>query len=576
VTGVGYSPDGRITADNQDLDHHSEHDLSRFLTAGVLCSNARLIPPEHDSAQWTVLGDPTEAALLVAALKGGVRYEDKNTLSPRIREFPFDSRRKMMSTIHLADNNQIVYLKGAPKSVLDICSSFLEHHEELPLTDDKRSEIMRENDFLSEQGLRVLAIAMKTIPGDLKFENPEEVENDLSFLGLVAMMDPPRSEVTEAIKKCHQAHIRIIMITGDYGLTAKSIANRIGIIKGENPRIITGIELDHMNGEELKKILNEEVLFARVAPEHKLRVVETLKELGHIVAVTGDGVNDAPALKKADIGVAMGISGTDVAKEAADMVLTDDNFASIVNAVEEGRAVYANIKKFTGYIFTSNATEAVPFIFFAFSKGRIPLALNVMPILSIDLGTDLVPALALGSEPPEPGIMDKPPRNLKEHVITKSLLMRSYLWLAPIQGLAVMSAFFFEFWTNGYWGQFFGLPSDGPLYHSAVGMALAAVVTTQIGNLLGRRTDRSSLFSVGLFTNSMIWVGIASELIIIFSIIYVPFLQNVIGTAPFPLQNWIFLFAWAPVLLIAEELRKAVMRMMERKKSVYKTFGGIT
>ncbi len=575
VSGVGYSPVGKIIPDTPDLNPLSTQDLTQFLTAGILCSNARLIPPENTSAPWTILGDPTEAAILVAALKADIPYEDQNRKYPRIREFPFDSRRKMMSTIHTTDSNQVIYLKGAPKSVLDICSSFVELHENHPLTDDTRSEIMKVNDSFSEQGLRVLAIAMKTIPGDGKLENSEEVETDLTFLGLIAMMDPPRPEVSDAVKKCHQAQIRIIMITGDYGLTAKSIARRIGIIKSENPRIITGIDLDQMTGDELKTALKDEVLFARVAPEHKLRVVETLKELDHIVAVTGDGVNDAPALKKADIGVAMGISGTDVAKEAADMVLTDDNFASIINAVEEGRAVYANIKKFTGYIFTSNATEAVPFMFFAFSKGRIPLALNVMPILSIDLGTDLVPALALGSEPPEPGIMDQPPRNLKEHVITKSLLMRSYLWLAPIQGVAVMSAFFFEFWTNGYWGQIFGLPSDGPLYHSAVGMALAAVVTTQIGNLLGRRTDRSSLFSVGLFSNNMIWIGIASELIIIFSIIYIPFLQNVIGTAPFPLQNWIFLFAWAPVLLIAEEFRKAVMRFIERKKDDHNVSGGI-
>ncbi|HWQ64670.1 MAG TPA: cation-transporting P-type ATPase, partial [Methanospirillum sp.] len=570
VSGIGYSPDGKIISDNQDLNPLSVQDLNQFLTAGALCSDARLIPPEHTSAPWTIQGDPTEAALLVVALKGGIKYEDQISKSPQIREYPFDSRRKMMSVIHQVDNKQVIYLKGAPKSVLDICSSFLELHNELSLTDDKRSEIMKVNDSLSEQGLRVLAMAMKTIPGDLKAENPEEVEKDLTFLGLVAMIDPPRPEVIDAVKKCHQAHIRIIMITGDYGLTAKSIARSIGIIEGENPRIITGSDLDQITADELKTALHDEVIFARVAPEHKLRVVETLKELGHIVAVTGDGVNDAPALKKADIGVAMGMTGTDVAKEAADIILTDDNFASIVNAVEEGRTVYANIKKFTGYIFTSNATEAVPFIFFASSKGRIPLALNVMPILSIDLGTDLIPALALGSEPAEPGIMDIPPRNLKEHVITKSLLMRSYLWLAPIQGLAVMSAFFYEFWTNGYWGQIYGLPSDGPLYHSAVGMALAAVVTTQIGNLLGRRTDRSSLLSVGLFTNNMIWIGIASELIIIFSIIYIPFLQNVIGTAPFPLHNWIFLFAWAPVLLIAEELRKTVMRIIERKKDEHK------
>ena len=248
------------------------------------------------------------------------------------------------------------------------------------------------------------------------------------------------------------------MITGDYGLTAESIARMIGIVTVDKPRIITGADLDVMANEELREAFKGEVIFARASPEDKLRVVINLQEMGPVVAVTGDGVNGAPALKKADIGVAMGISGTDVAKEAADMVLTDDNFASIVNAVEEGRAVYANIKKFTTYIFTANTAEAVPFILFALSRGRIPLALNVMQILSIDLGIDLLPGLALGTERPEPGVMDKPPRDLKEHVITSSLLIRSYLWLGPVQSIAAMSAFFFTYWTSGYWGSIFRSP----------------------------------------------------------------------------------------------------------------------
>ena len=575
VTGVGYAPEGEIRNDNPDITPGTWENLARFLTAGVLCSNARLIAPDTGSPQWTILGDPTEAAILVAAAKTGIRYDEENRTYPRIREFPFDSRRKLMSTINYTKDEQIVFLKGAPKAVIELSTTFEDESGEIQLTEEKRAEFMTVNDSLAEQGLRVLAIATKKLTADPSYENPEDVEHDLTFLGLVAMMDPPRPEVSEAVQKCHHANIRIIMITGDYGLTAKSIARRIGIITGENPRILTGADLDKMTIDELREALNQEVIFARVAPEHKLKVVETLQESGHIVAVTGDGVNDAPALKKADIGVAMGISGTDVAKEAADMVLTDDNFASIVNAVEEGRAVYANIKKFTGYIFNSNATEAVPFILFAFSRGRIPLALNVMPILSIDLGTDLVPALALGCEPPEPGIMDRPPRNLKDHVITKSLLLKAYLWRGSIQSIAVMSAFFYEYWTNGYWGQIFDLPSEGPVYHSAVGMALAAVVTTQIGNVLAQRTERSSILSVGLFTNRMVWVGIASELVIIFMIIYVPFFQNIIGTAPFPVQNWLFLFALAPVLLIAEEFRKGVLRMTERRKKTLKHTGGI-
>ncbi len=392
------------------------------------------------------------------------------------------------------------------------------------------------------------------------------MEQDLTFLGLVAMMDPPRPEVADAVARCHQAAIRIIMITGDYGLTARSIAQKVGIITDRFPRIITGSDLDGMDDDHLKESLSGDVIFARVAPEHKLRVVTILREMGHIVAVTGDGVNDAPALKKADIGVAMGITGTDVAKEAADMVLTDDNFASIVNAIEEGRAVYANIKKFTGYIFTSNTPEAVPFILFAFSKARIPLALDVMHILSIDLGTDLLPALALGSEPPEKGVMDNPPRNLTEHVITRPLLMKSYLWLGMIQSLAAMSAFYYQYWTNGYWGQFFDLPSSGPLYESATAMALAAVVTSQVGNVLVQRTERRSLFEVGFFSSPMIWVGIISQLLIILLIVYVPFFQDIIGTGPFPPENWVFLILWAPVLIILEEIRKGVARTLDKRK----------
>jgi magnesium-transporting ATPase (P-type) len=436
-----------------------------------------------------------------------------------------------------------------------------------------RERIMEANDAYARNGLRVLAVAERSnLESSARTESgpsgytPEVVERDLTFLGLVAMMDPPRPEVSEAVEKCRRAGIRIIMITGDYGLTAESIARRIGIIQGERPAVVSGTDLEAMSDDQLKQVLQGEVLFARAAPEHKLRVVSALQQLGHVAAVTGDGVNDAPALKKADIGVAMGITGTDVAKEASDMILTDDNFASIVNAIEEGRAVYANIKKFTTYIFTSNTPEAVPFILFALSRARIPLALNVMHILAIDLGTDLVPALALGAEPPEPGLMDKPPRSLKEHVITPSLLLRAYLWLGSLQSLAVMAAFYFQYWTHGYWGQWLELPASGPLYDSATAMALACVVTTQIGNLFAQRTERASALSIGLFSNRLLWIGITSEIIVILLIVYVPAIQRIIGTSSFSPENWVFLFAWAPLLLIADELRKALLRFRERTK----------
>ncbi|MDO9325247.1 MAG: cation-transporting P-type ATPase [Methanoregula sp.] len=565
VTGVGYAPEGTIREYEQPVPPAIARDLQSLLIAAGLCNNARLLPPTDTSASWKIIGDPTEAALKVVALKAGIDPDAELSKTPRVRELAFDSRRKLMSTIHQSGLVRIAYLKGAPKEVLSLCRSFQTGETEQAMDDNLRTEIMGVNDEYARTGLRVLAVAMRTLPDTVISYSSDTVERDLTFLGLVAMMDPPRPEVAEAIGKCHHASIRVIMITGDYGLTAESIARRIGIVTVDHPRIVTGADLDLMEDRELREIFKDEVIFARVAPEHKLRVVSTLQEMGHVVAVTGDGVNDAPALKKADIGVAMGIAGTDVAKEAADMVLTDDNFASIVNAVEEGRAVYANIKKFTTYIFTSNTPEAVPFILFAFSRGQIPLALNVMQILSIDLGTDLVPALALGAERPEPGVMDKPPRDLKEHVITPALLTRAYLWLGPIQSIAAMSAFFFVYWTNGYWGEFLGLPASGTLYFSATAMALAAVVTTQIGNVLAQRTERRSIFEVGLFSNRFIWVGIATELVVICLIVYVPVFQEVFGTAAIPPVYWLFLLAWAPVLLIAEECRKGIVRWKESR-----------
>jgi Ca2+-transporting ATPase len=459
---------------------------------------------------------------------------------------------------------KIAFVKGAPKEVLDLSTSIRINGELHPLDENIRSQIMAANDGYAREGLRVLAFAERGLPDTLNEFSAETVERDLVFLGLMAMMDPPREEVAEAVGKCHGAGIRIVMITGDYGLTAESIARRIGIIRGTKPQIITGFDLDAMDEARLQAALQDEVIFARVAPEHKLRVVSALQKMGEIVAVTGDGVNDAPALKKADIGVAMGMAGSDVAKEASDMILTDDNFASIVNAVEEGRAVYENIKKFTTYIFTSNTPEAVPFILFAFSGALIPLALNVMHVLSIDLGTDIMPALALGAELPEPGIMTRPPRNLAQHVITPALLVRAYVWLGPIQSLAAMAAFYFMFWSNGYWGQWLNLPASGGLYRSATAMALAAVVTTQIGNLFAQRTERASVFRIPLFNNRLMWVGIASELIVVLLIVYTPFLQTFIGTNAFPVRNWLFLFAWTPALLLVDELRKFLVRRREK------------
>jgi Ca2+-transporting ATPase len=394
VTGVGYGPEGQILEDDRPVPHPVDADLRPLLVAASLCNDARVLPPNTTAPQWTALGDPTEAALRVVARKGGIDLDAEAQRTPRRCELPFDAHRKCMSTIHTvgeqACDMPLVYVKGAPREVLALCTRVLRHGQECLLDPTVQAQILAANDAAARRGLRVLGVAQRALPEGLTPWTPETVECELTFLGLIAMMDPPRPEVAEAVAKCHRAGIRIIMITGDYALTAESIARRIGIIRGPQPRLITGGDLATMDDAALHAALQGEVIFARVTPEQKLQVVTALQALGHVVAVTGDGVNDAPALKKADIGVAMGLAGTDVAKEAADMILADDNFASIVNAVEEGRAVYANIRKFITYIFTHNVAEAVPFILFALSGGRIPLALNVMQVLSIDLGVALL------------------------------------------------------------------------------------------------------------------------------------------------------------------------------------------
>jgi P-type Ca2+ transporter type 2C len=571
VSGAGYAPEGQILEGEAVVDVAQDQDVRQMLLAASLCNNSRLLDPTPESARWTVLGDPTEAALLVAARKAGIDLKAELQVLPRMRELPFESRRKRMTTIHMQGSQLLAFTKGAPKEMLALCTYIMWQGTLRPLDDAQRAAIVAVNDDYARNGLRVLAVASRTLMDDGSTRQPlgswtsDTVETNLTFLGLEAMMDPPRPEVAEAVERCHHAGIRIIMITGDYGLTAESIARRIGIIVGSHPKILTGVDLETMSEDDLRVALKEEVIFARVAPEHKLRVVQNLQAMGQVVAVTGDGVNDAPALKKADIGVAMGLSGTDVAKEAASMILTDDNFASIVNAVEEGRAVYANIKKFCTYIFTSNTPEAFPFVLYILSGTRIPLGMTVMQVLSVDLGTDMLPALALGVEAPEPGLMDRPPRSLKEHVISGALLARSYLFLGMIQGVLAVLAFFFHYWTHGYAGKILGLPSDGSIYMVATTMTLAATVATQIGNLFAQRTERISIFRYKIFGNPFIWIGIASEIALLCALSFIPVLQPIFNTGPIPLSNVPFLIAIIPSLLIADELRKAILRRRDRR-----------
>jgi magnesium-transporting ATPase (P-type) len=429
---------------------------------------------------------------------------------------------------------------------------------------------MDANDHYAKDGLRVLALAYrpllsddKSIPAAMSDYTPDNIECHLTFVGLLVMQDPPRPEVADAVAECRRAGIRVVMITGDYGLTAVSIARKIGIVKSEHPRVFSGIELEKATDEELKEALKGEVVFARMAPEQKLRVVSNLQEMGEIVAVTGDGVNDSPALKKADIGVAMGITGTDVAKEAADMILTDDNFASIVHAIEEGRAVYANIRKFMMYILNSNVPEAVPSAVYLFSGGAVPLPLTTMQILTIDLGTDMMPALGLGTERPEANVMSKPPRDPHEPLLNAHVMRKAFLWYGLLGALSSLAAYFF---TQAQAGWRIGLPLFGvgddldPIYIRATTMALAAIVFSQIGEVWNCRTEVASVFSVGLFSNKQINIGIVFEIgLIVFITLFPPF-QQVFHTSPLTLADYGFLCLLPPLILLVEEARKALVR----------------
>jgi magnesium-transporting ATPase (P-type) len=577
VTGVGYEPQGEFVPLPAGKEY--ENDFKLLLKAATCCNNARVIAPSLEHPFWTNLGDQTEAALKVAALKNNINEHTLEAACPRIHEIPFDARRKRMTTIHMDTDKEVAFVKGAPREILQLCTHVRINNAIEPLTDSIRAEILTANDDYARNALRVLALASRELPAKAGSYAIEAVEHDLTFLGLMAMMDPPRPEVESAIRTFREAGIRIVMITGDYGLTAESLARRVGMLTTPNPRILTGQDLETMSEPDLSRILEQEVLFARMAPEHKLRLVSAYQSKGNVVAVTGDGVNDAPALRKADVGVAMGVVGTDVAKEAADIILTDDNFGAIVYAIEEGRAVYDNIRKFLTYIFSSNVPELVPFL--VTSLFPIPLALTVRQILAVDLGTDLMPALGLGVERPEPGIMQKPPRSSKQTLVDGHLLWRSFGWLGMIEVILCYAGFFAVFYVTGNLGNlvplFAGVPIPEYLYTPMGFLAAYAiantvyhvgVVTAQAGNVFACRTDTARNSQIGWFSNKYIWIGIGIELIVIFLLIYIPTLAGIFNHVAIPLYYWPGLFMYAVILYSLEWLRKALIRRRSGNSSV--------
>lgn len=561
VSGLGYMPAGDFTINGQPLKEDETKSLDKLLEIAALCNGAKIDPPTDRNKNWSVIGDPTDGALLVAALKYGQSIEELIAEKPTIDILPFSFERKRMSTVHELNDNVLIYTKGAPRNILDLCNKEFVEGKIEDLTQENMDWIETRIHEFANEGLRVIAFAYKQIPkGDYKKD--EETEKDLIFVGLAGMRDPPRKEVKNAVQKAKEAGIKTVIITGDYGPTAKAIAQEVGIVDREFAQVIRGVDLEDLNDQAIvDEVKKGNVIFARVAPEQKLRIVKVLKKSGEVVAVTGDGANDAPSLKEADIGVAMGASGTDVAREAADIVLLNDSFASIVKAVESGRAIYENIRKFIVYVFSHNWAELIPYVLYAILA--IPLPLLVVQVLAIDLAIDVIPSLALSREPPEAGIMQEPPRSIKERLFTRRVFGRS-LYIGTIIAVGAMIGCI-SAWTAGGWQFGQSLASNSPVYIKGVTMTFAGIVVAQAGNVLACRTSKQSIFKTSLKTNKWIIAGIVSQISILAILVYVPLMQHVFGTTALGFTDWIYLISLALIVVFAEEIRKFISRRFGKK-----------
>jgi len=559
VTGEGYEPEGSIFSEGNNVNYTFREDLFKLCQVAALDNKATLVPPlDRKKSRWTALGDTTDAALLVLAAKAGIQYKQELTQNPRVGMIPFESTRKMMTSIHKGTDGKITaYTKGAGNEILSKCTLVYWNTKITPLTEELSKQIQTEIDTLARQAYRVLALAIREIPNDLQKFDAQSVENTLTFIGLVAIYDPPRRDVPSAVQKAQNAGVRIIMMTGDHELTAEAIARKVGIITSKSYVVTTGYKLAEMSDDELNKLLDvPDVVFARITPEQKLWIVRTLKFKGETVAVTGDGANDAPALLEADIGIAMGITGTDVARESADMILMDDNFASIINGIEEGRSVFDNLQKFNVYVFTHNWAELATFI--AFVLLQIPLPLAIVGILLIDLVLDIPPSLALTLEPPEPGIMERSPRKKENRLFNlKSLARSGYIGLI-IGAFALVWCFYA--WSQSGWS--IGQPTmtDHIAYLKGTTMVIVGIMAGQLGMLIATRTNIKSTFTVSLRHNKWLLIAILIELLILFTVVYIPFFGSIFNTISLQPFEWVFLYSIVPLVILFEEVRKLLLR----------------
>jgi Ca2+-transporting ATPase len=556
VTGAGYSPKGEFYFENQTIDPLQNEQLALLLRIGTLCNNAMV--RQHNGG-WEIVGDPTEGALVVAAQKAGYREQLQEDY-PRIAELPFDPERKRMSTLNgTPDDETVAYVKGAPEVVLNQSTHIFTRNGIQPLSQDQRAEILSNNDKMANKALRVLGMAYRVCPEDLCDISPEGVEFDLIFVGLVGMMDPPRPEVFDSIKIAKGAGIKSVMITGDNQYTAVAIANELGMFE-EDDAVLTGNALDALSDEDLTDAAPQVRVYARVSPEHKLRIVQALKSRGHVTAMTGDGVNDAPALKYADIGIAMGVTGTDVAKEASDMILTDDNYASIVNAIEEGRGIGDNTRKFVSYLLSCNAGEILVIFLASITLSiffRWPLPLLAIQILFINLVTDGLPALALGMDPMEPDVMRRRPRDPKEGIITRQVW--TLIWIVGITIAFVTLWVYTVSMLNLTNPSGLGLSPEVAVLRAGT-LALTVLVMTQMVHALNSRSGHLSLFQVGFFKNRYLLFAIGVSIILHLLIVYLPPLQVVFRTVALSLQDWALIVLLSASVFLVVEIFKFFIR----------------
>ena len=545
VSGIGFIPEGDFSRSNKPYTIQKRSPIYWTLVGSVLCNDARLqYNEDHTGHEWSIRGDPTEGALVVAAQKAHISKDEMEDVYQRWDEIPFDSHRKFMGTFHRNSKGEyFAYLKGAPEEVLDFCSSVLTGDGKLDLDDTWREKIFEQNEKMAMSAMRVLAVAYcdegKTNLKKLK-EDVTAGKHCLAFAGLIGMIDPPREEARQAIKVCKQAGIKVIMATGDHPITAKAIARDLKMLK-KGGDVLTGAQVEEMSKKELNKAVEKTAVFARVSPEHKYRLVEALKRNGHIVTMTGDGVNDAPALKTAQVGVAMGIAGTDVAKEASDMVLTDDNFASIVSAIEEGRVVFKNIRKVVKFLISTNFGEDIAILASMLIFPGLPLIFSPVQILWVNLVTDGILDITIAMEPKESDVMREDPRPVTAKIVNKEILLNTIL-VAAAMAAGTLFMFGRGFYQSG-------------IDHART-LAFVTLAMFQVFNALNVRSRTQSLFKLGLFSNKYLNIAIPASILLLVGTVYLPFMQRIMQTVPLAVNEWALIIPLASTIFFLEEIRK--------------------